>query len=740
MKRFLLVLGFLLGLQGVVWGQVINASIDADEYGAGNSFNFGSGGATWHMTWDDNYLYVAVINANQTETATIYLDFDPLEVANGGDNSNGSLTGSSFDFYTPNLPFRADAALFAKNDYRQISTANGSGGWNISGSGNGAFSATADDYSAGFVAFNDNGNGNGTDDRREFKVAWTRMGLAGKPASFNFLGYISYDNSAAPSDEGIYAAIPSENPTGNIASTGATPNLSRYFKVNSTAILSTPFDRNSYTHLAGSTNIGSLAVYEFNLNENITVGINAGAEWDITHLRINQGTVNLNNADRNIDIFGNIVINTGASLILSNNFGNDLYLGGNFTNNGIFNCNERAVFLNGTGEQIIGGASTSTFDFLILDKSSGEVKLEQNLNIDDNLRLDEATNTADLDLNGFDIHLLNASVLTEDRANSKVVKDLTATDENNPGGSIIATARAVGNGSFVEIAGLGLFIQDNGHSVDVSRQHYRADQGKGIKKIYHISVNSGTPASILLQLHYAADELAGIATGDLQIFRYSVADFWEAKNSTGGAGFVQLSNPETAYSSWTLGDQNSPLPINLVHFEAKRLNAQSVELFWQTASEQNNLGFEIEKSADALHFEKIGFVEGAGNATSIRSYRFGDQNAVSSAYYRLKQIDHDGKISYSGLRFVEAGEGYSLLSVYPNPFTEHVHLQSGEEILQDLELYDSQGRVIWQYQQGGDIKQAEQLLNTYLKHLPKGNYLLKVRLGTQQETKRLLKH
>jgi hypothetical protein len=106
------------------------------------------------------------------------------------------------------------------------------------------------------------------------------------------------------------------------------------------------------------------------------------------------------------------------------------------------------------------------------------------------------------------------------------------------------------------------------------------------------------------------------------------------------------------------------LPVTLVSFEGKSEKNQ-IKLAWKTASEINNKGFEIERSADARTFEKIGFIDGSGDTKENQFYHFTDLNPITMGYYRLKQLDYDGKFEYSKVIAVKAGK--EAINIYPNP-------------------------------------------------------------------------
>lgn len=110
------------------------------------------------------------------------------------------------------------------------------------------------------------------------------------------------------------------------------------------------------------------------------------------------------------------------------------------------------------------------------------------------------------------------------------------------------------------------------------------------------------------------------------------------------------------------------LPIELVSFHGSLVD-KTVQLNWLTASEINNNYFLIERSADAVHYDSIGIVRGAGTSIAENNYSFADAfpNAGTN-YYRLRQVDYDGSFSFSnaiGIRMI-ANES-QIIQIYSNP-------------------------------------------------------------------------
>jgi photosystem II stability/assembly factor-like uncharacterized protein len=115
------------------------------------------------------------------------------------------------------------------------------------------------------------------------------------------------------------------------------------------------------------------------------------------------------------------------------------------------------------------------------------------------------------------------------------------------------------------------------------------------------------------------------------------------------------------------------LPVELISFAASA-TGRKIELKWETATEINNKGFEVERKAVNSTWITVGFKEGSGTSTEAKNYSFIDdlsELTETSFSYRLKQIDYDGSFSYSSeveLEISNLPSKYSLGQNYPNPF------------------------------------------------------------------------
>jgi len=166
-------------------------------------------------------------------------------------------------------------------------------------------------------------------------------------------------------------------------------------------------------------------------------------------------------------------------------------------------------------------------------------------------------------------------------------------------------------------------------------------------------------------------------------------------------GVTDANNCSNAGSLQTLAVTSvdcSVLPVTLVSLSATPRD-NTVHLQWTTAYESNNKGFEVQRSTDGNHWSTIGFVAGVGNSTGTSHYNYSDQNLSSGRYYyRLKQVDLDGRFTYSAIVSVVLGSQslYTLEQNFPNPFRGEsiIRYSLPETVRVNLAVYDIYGRLV----------------------------------------------
>jgi len=145
-------------------------------------------------------------------------------------------------------------------------------------------------------------------------------------------------------------------------------------------------------------------------------------------------------------------------------------------------------------------------------------------------------------------------------------------------------------------------------------------------------------------------------------------------------------------------DVDQILPIKLSSFEVNKRSCDTYKIQWTTELEINNEYFEIERSIDDLNsFEIIAKVDGAGDSFSEIAYTYEDRIYLEGhhlVYYRLKQVDFDGKFDVSNVIVTELDCKQSLeMSVYPNPATDLINIDYVPETA-TITIVNGQGQVV----------------------------------------------
>lgn len=182
------------------------------------------------------------------------------------------------------------------------------------------------------------------------------------------------------------------------------------------------------------------------------------------------------------------------------------------------------------------------------------------------------------------------------------------------------------------------------------------------------------------------------------------------------------------------------LPITLSSFTATARDNGRVYLEWVTTSEQNNKGFQVERSVDndSNKWENIGFVNGSINSSTPKRYYFDDEPTGGKKFiYRLKQIDLDGKSKYSENRLVTLrGFDYGLYPVYPNPVRNMatIKYKLPEQGVVKILVFDNSGKLIKQLvSENKDAGIYQVSFSTG--NLPAGLYFYKLEAGNFSDSK-----
>ncbi len=254
---------------------------------------------------------------------------------------------------------------------------------------------------------------------------------------------------------------------------------------------------------------------------------------------------------------------------------------------------------------------------------------------------------------------------------------------------------------------------------------------------------AGIPLYNINYTYSAADE---VGTGVMYPVKYSTTNPVPGWFSCPGSSAVAITGTAgaddnvlktfswsglTTFSDFTGAGNGSPLPVELLSFDAVPVNNAEVLVTWTTASEINNDQFIVERSLDAVNFEFVGEVNGAGNSNFTRNYTLTDvkpYNGVS--YYRLRQVDFNGEQeTFTPVAVFLTGAVGSSMNVFPNPATETATLNingqyKGKAVLQ---IIDITGRNISKQQI--NLTEGSNAIKLDVDGLANGKYLLHVTLS-----------
>lgn len=238
--------------------------------------------------------------------------------------------------------------------------------------------------------------------------------------------------------------------------------------------------------------------------------------------------------------------------------------------------------------------------------------------------------------------------------------------------------------------------------------------------------NPNIGGGVDMKFMYRSTEIIGtLSPATLNHFN-TTTNAWEIALGTGSvAGSAPYILTQTGYtgsfSPFVIGgDAAVPLPLTWQSFGCNNTANGNAELNWSTAMESNTDKFLIERSIGEEEFTPIGELPAAGFSITTRHYYFEDTFVTGdNTYYRIKQIDRDGKFSYSEVCKVENALK-SALGIYPNPCMDFLQI-TGVDNLKNAEykIYNATGMLM-------DIGKPDNTQKLSVAHLPEGIYILKI--------------
>lgn len=197
---------------------------------------------------------------------------------------------------------------------------------------------------------------------------------------------------------------------------------------------------------------------------------------------------------------------------------------------------------------------------------------------------------------------------------------------------------------------------------------------------------------------------------------------------SGGINYIAIDN--LPFASVNL------LPVELSSFKGENLHNE-VHLSWETFSETNNRGFEIEHSIDGINWSVIGFLEGQGNSAGANSYTYLHKPLQADVnYYRLKQIDFNGSYKLSEIIAVQTKEPLKNVLVYPNPTPKNFTIQvaSPNKARIGLVIRNQLGQEVYRTSSIPHDDLWEKIIDIQ----ESGMYTLTVQVGAQLRTQKII--
>jgi len=269
-----------------------------------------------------------------------------------------------------------------------------------------------------------------------------------------------------------------------------------------------------------------------------------------------------------------------------------------------------------------------------------------------------------------------------------------------------------------------------------------------LSKYYTIPNACSTPYQTELIRVVAKDGIVGgtrqLGPGNWAPWKHITANIWcdfsanqQAITLAGQSSFSTFRIHGTVPSGVTA------LPVELVHFSIQAVNNEYFDLTWETASEQNNAGFYLQRSDnDGTTFENISWIAGNGNSTLPQAYAFSDKNVEANKiyYYRLQQVDFDQTYSYSNILSGKLeGTTIDAVHVFPNPTTDitQATIYSSKDGDLTISIYDVLGSQIKNIPT--QLTKGNNTIDIDVRDLAASTYLVQFIFNDNITTKKIIK-
>jgi 5-hydroxyisourate hydrolase-like protein (transthyretin family) len=433
-------------------------------------------------------------------------------------------------------------------------------------------------------------------------------------------------------------------------------------------------------------------------------------------LTVNGTSASINNQD-----IGTFNIASGSTLDLNGSFVNEsastLNIEGNlnvyqdFTNNANMNLSTGTISFVGTTDQTIGGTFTTNFGTLTINKPTGDVLLNNDIEVSSTINL----TSNDIILNNYDLTFDDGVTINAPGNNSSYIQ-------------VNGSGRVVQSFASAPSANITIPIGDDSDNYSpISFRLNSATLGASpsvsfgvtatahpnleatdayIKRFWSFNETDISDPNYNVSIQYVDADIVG-DENTLIFGKYSGTTWSYSSVPATIATNTIIWNNVTSFSDGTGLKNPTPLPVELYRFTADYLpETRNVAIKWITLSELQNDYFTLEKSRDGSLFMPLKQVDGAGNSSIMLEYNVEDDYPYTPiTYYRLKQTDFDGTSEYSHITSATIEDNIKAqVQLYPNParVNEPIQIMIGGLLAYSkvmVEIYNDGGQFILDHAQ-----------------------------------------
>lgn len=522
-------------------------------------------------------------------------------------------------------------------------------------------------------------------------------------------------------------------------------------------------NQNYYNFIWDSSTHGTVTI---NLTSNLKT-ING----DFTVKNTGTGILRIASSANTLNVKGNMTQETGTYLDLGNGSGSStINIDGNLTLNGtatldlmngaaVGTINLKGNLVAASGSTITESGSSTAHLFAFIGTSaqtasfgnlpervnfeincSPGVELQSNITLKSsaNLKLTSGWLTLgnyDLDMSSSNTSITGGSTTSYIKTNGTGVLKRTVgnADVSYPVGNAAYNPAILKNAGTSDIYSLRVAddVLTNGDSGPALTE-------KVVDRTWYITEANTGGSNVEATFQWAAsDELSGFVRSLCNVAHYTDGTWNEGTNgaASGSGPYTRKRTGITTFSPFAVIGQGA-LPVELSYFRALK-SGNTVLLEWQTLSELNNAYFGIERSNDGINYHELVQMAGTGNSNTAINYHYTDTHpAPGINYYRLRQVDTDGRYSYSPVRSLSYGSAKDF-SVIPTIAHSDIRIELSSPVETDarIELIEvSTGRLL----QTVTLESGTDSHTIAVSHLPAGMYFIKLQNGHELTTKRFV--